>query len=49
MSISVCDNTTTIKQMREDYAYAKKTERTIETTSEHRESAKALLSSLYDD
>ena len=49
VSISVCDNTATIKQMREDYAYAKKTERTIETTSEHRESAKALLSSLYDD
>ncbi|MEZ8859518.1 hypothetical protein [Vibrio sp. 10N.247.311.51] len=49
VSISVCDNTTTIKQMREDYAYAKKTERTRETTSEHRESAKALLSCLYDD
>ncbi|MEZ8384742.1 hypothetical protein AB6C98_13820 [Vibrio splendidus] len=47
----MCDNTTTIKQMREDYAYAyaKKMERTIETTSEHRVLAKALLSSLYDD
>ncbi|CAK2670001.1 hypothetical protein VCRA2119O146_170102 [Vibrio crassostreae] len=45
----MCDNTTTIKQMREDYAYAKKMERTIETTSEHRASAKALLSCLYDD
>ncbi len=49
VSISACDNTTTIKQMREDYAYAKKTERMIETTFEHRELAKVLLSSLYDD
>ncbi|CAK1902832.1 conserved hypothetical protein [Vibrio crassostreae] len=49
VSISVCDNTTIIKQMREDFAYARKKERTIKTTSEHRESAKALLSSLYDD
>ncbi|CAK2662652.1 conserved hypothetical protein [Vibrio crassostreae] len=49
VSISVCDLTTTIKQMREDYAYAKKAERTIGTTSEHRTSAKALLSCLYDD
>lgn len=49
VSVSVCDNTTTINQMREDYAYAKKTERTIDTTSKHHTSAKALLSCLYDD
>ncbi|CAH7164014.1 hypothetical protein L8R85_25865 [Vibrio splendidus] len=49
VSISICDGVTIIRQVREDYAYAKKAERAIETTSEHRTSAKALLSCLYDD
>ncbi|CAK2398954.1 Carbon storage regulator [Vibrio crassostreae] len=49
VSIRVCDCATTIKQMREEDAYAKKTEKTTETTSEHRASAKGLLSCLYND
>tara|TARA_B100001059_G_scaffold71478_1_gene68568 strand:+ start:10462 stop:10851 length:390 start_codon:yes stop_codon:yes gene_type:complete len=47
VSISVCDRVTTVKQMREDYAYAKKEERNVETTAKHQEVAKALLTSLY--
>ena len=47
VSISVCDRVTTVKQMREDYAYAKKEERNVETTAKHQEIAKDLLTSLY--
>ncbi|MEZ8363118.1 hypothetical protein AB6C40_22830 [Vibrio splendidus] len=47
VSISVCDRVTTVKQMREDYAYAKKEERNVETTAKYQEIAKDLLTSLY--
>ncbi|UQV24824.1 hypothetical protein [Vibrio sp. J383] len=47
VSISVCDRVTTVKQMREDYAYAKKEERNVETTAKHQAIATDLLTSLY--
>ncbi|MDH5933797.1 hypothetical protein [Vibrio splendidus] len=47
VSISVCDRVATVKQMREDYAYAKKEERNVETTAKHQARAKDLLTSLY--
>ncbi|MFM2591288.1 hypothetical protein [Vibrio sp. TBV020] len=49
VSITVCDNTTTVKQMREDYAYAKKQEREVLTTDKHRASAKEWLEQLYGE
>lgn len=47
VSITVCDNCTTVRQMREDYAYVKKQERGVPTTEKHRASAKELLIQLY--
>ena len=47
ISIGLCDSSTTIKQMREDYAYAKKEERNVDTTEKHQATAKDFLMSLY--
>lgn len=49
VSIAVCDNCTTVRQMREDYAYAKKQERGVPTTEKHRASAKEWLEQLYGE
>ena len=47
VSISVCDRVTTVKQMQEDYAYAKKEEKNVKTTAKHQAIATDLLTSLY--
>lgn len=47
VSITLCDSCTTVRQMREDYAHAKKQERDVLTTEKHRASAKELLNQLY--
>ncbi|CAK2888525.1 hypothetical protein VCRA2133E348_340003 [Vibrio crassostreae] len=44
----MCDNTTIIKQIRGE-VYEKKAEKMIENMSEHRTSAKAFLSCLYEN
>lgn len=49
VSIAVCDNCTTVRQIRADYAYVKKQERDVLTTEEHRASAKELLKQLYGE
>jgi len=47
VSITVCDSCVTVKQMREDYAYAKKQEREMTTTDKHKTKAKEWLEQLY--
>ena len=49
VSITVCDSCVTVKQMREDYAYAKKQERSVTTTDKHEEKAKEWLEQLYGE
>ncbi len=49
VSITVCDSCVTVKQMREDYAYAKKQERNVTTTDKHEEKAKEWLELLYGE
>ncbi|EOG7748400.1 hypothetical protein [Vibrio cholerae] len=47
ISIAVCDSSATVKQMREDYAYAKKEEKGRLTTNYHRDIAKQYLEAFY--
>ncbi len=47
-SISVFDERETVKQMREDYACAKKLELTETTTPEHKRLAQEYLDNLYE-
>lgn len=47
ISITVCDDSVTIKEMRKDYAYAKKQEQAEPTTDAHKARAQEFLDELY--
>lgn len=49
LNLSVCDSGTPIKQMRDDYRFARITERETATTDEHESCARDLLKLVYHD
>ena len=49
ISLSVCDQHTTIKELRDSYRFARITERETATTDEHESCARELLKLVYPD